>query len=520
MLSDSKNLHRKIFVLGDSRTGTTTIHAFLKRAGLRSIHYFFKESGVTDPPHLEHAQNWNRLKDFIEDSGYDAFSDYPLRTFYVELFQQFPDALFILSTRKNIETWRNSMLNFFSKFNIELNIDALTDIHIRINSEIRSLAKSKNVQFCEICIDDDYVKNGALLSQFLELKDHLQFGHENSSSAYDPSVWSGRVALYNKDSADALQYVKDVTHPSKALLSEHGWVYLINDGSDFLDYFFGEKSWSASALNAAVQTMKDRAQWMTEQNISYIKIIVPEKVAVYPEYLPKVFSPQRIAESRPAILLSHSCDFVHYPQDILLDAKSYGFLYFRGDSHANWLGAFFLYQEIVTLLSKIKFSRPVTRKPAFPLWAFKVELASYAGDLFVQLDPELKNHFSGAWEPLQLGGNKIEYLIKYTLADEHRKAKRLPVAQELLQLLGDRETFRYSHPDKSLPKAVIFRDSTSEYLVECLAEHFSESLFVWHKGMVYEDIVKSENPDLVLHIMAERFVVQYERFDVKSKIGL
>jgi len=39
---------KKVFVLGDSLTGTTTVHKFLKLIGYNSIHYFFTESGVTE----------------------------------------------------------------------------------------------------------------------------------------------------------------------------------------------------------------------------------------------------------------------------------------------------------------------------------------------------------------------------------------------------------------------------------------------------------------------------------------
>ncbi|WP_161492584.1 hypothetical protein [Pseudophaeobacter leonis] len=55
-------MKKMIFVLGDSRTGTTTLHKFIKTAGLKSVHYFFKESGVTEPAHVEYEVNWERLK--------------------------------------------------------------------------------------------------------------------------------------------------------------------------------------------------------------------------------------------------------------------------------------------------------------------------------------------------------------------------------------------------------------------------------------------------------------------------
>ncbi len=513
-------MSEKVFVLGDSRTGTTTIHKFLKLAGFTSIHYFFGESGVTEPAHRDYEENWKKLQSFIDTGGYDAFSDYPLRTFYRELFKTYPDAFYILSTRKDVETWRRSMMGFFSKFKIEINIDALTNAYLKINEDIRRIAAETGAKLCEVCIDDDATENGHKLSAFLGLDEPMSLGWENSTAAYDNSLWSSRVTFYNTGSMDFLTYVKRLTNPSKAMLSEYGWVYLINDSSDFLDYCYGKMAWSTESREKAIATMQRRHKRLADRGVTYLKFMVPEKPIVYPEYLPKIFADHEISEDRPAVHLAEACGaFVSYPVAVLKDSRSYGLTYFRGDSHTNWLGAFFVYQHIIERLNTALESRDFARRNPFPLSAFNPQIASYAGDLFVQLDKEALGTFNGAWRPLKLD-DKLEYLIRYTLADANRKAVRQPVEDELLALLGDRETFRYTHPNKKLPKAVIFRDSTADYLVDVLAEHFSESLFIWHKGHVYEDVIEREKPDVVLHLMAERFVVQYDKFPAMTKLGL
>lgn len=517
-------MSRKVFVLGDSRTGTMTIHKFLKSAGFTSIHYFFTESGVSEPEHVEFENNWKKLRTFINESGYDAFSDYPIRTFYRQLFRTYPDALYILTTRADIETWQRSMLSFFSKFNIEIDIDFLTDAHNEINESIRYIAARQGANLCDICIDDDAEKNGAILSKFLGLEKPMSLGWENSTAAYDNSLWSSRLTLFNTTSNDFLSYVKRVTHPSKAMLSEYGWVFLINDSSDFLDYCYGKKRWDIGQRERAIGTLQERHSYLSEKDITYLKFVIPEKSIIYPEYLPKIFEGHEISEDRPATNLAQDCkNFLSYPVAVLKDARSYGHVYFRGDSHANWLGAFFLYQHIIeTLNSALEPSRHSHNAP-HDLADFDVSLAAYAGDVFTQLDKEMQGFFDGAWRPLRLSDNasdKIEYLVRYVLSPAKRKAARKPVEEDYLAALGERETFRYSHPNKKLPRAVIFRDSTADYLVEPLAEHFSESLFIWHKGQVYSDVIEREKPDVVLHLMAERFVAQYHNFPVMAQLGI
>ena len=516
-----KKAKDKVFVLGDSRTGTTTIHKFLKLVGYNSIHYFFNESGITDPVHTDFLNNWNRLTKFVETSEYNAFSDYPLRCFYKELFQKYPDAVFILSVRKDLKTWRRSMENFFSKFNIELNFESLSGSYERINEEIRQLARDNNARFCEVCIDDDAGENGKLISDTLGLDKSYSLGWENQTASYDNSIWSSRVTLYNTKAEDFIEYIKRVTYPSKAMLSEYGWAYLINDSSDFIDYCYGGKVWPEESTAAVVKMLASRAARVEELNATYLKFVVPEKCVVYPDYLPKLFQGKKPSAFRPAAQVDKAeLDFVHYLEPLLNDARSYGNVYFRGDSHTNWLGAYFVYHYIAERINDtFRSNESMAKKRPIQLGELRPSLAKYGGDLFSQLETEFRNVLQGAWRPLSLG-ESIEHLVRYTLPDEQRTAQRVPVEQEYLDLLGDRETFRFVNSNKSLPKAVIFRDSTSDFIVEFLAEHFSESLFIWHKGLVYKDVIIREQPDIVLHIVAERFVVTSKNAPSLCALGL
>ena len=416
------------------------------------------------------------------------------------------------------------MEGFFSKFNIDLDLDELTNTYLNINEDIRALAQQNEAKFCEICIDDDAGENGAKLSEFLGLEETLALGWENRTEAYDNSLWSTRVSLFNTTSMDFLTYVKRITNPSKAMLSEYGWVYLINDSSDFLDYCYGKMEWGRKRRAKAVDTLSQRRQLLADKGVEYLKFIVPEKSIVYPQYLPRIFEGHEVTEDRPAVNLAQDCSgFVSYPVSQLIDARSYGHVYFRGDSHMNWHGAFFYYQHIIEKLNQKLEVSGLKLRAAHSLDHFEPSLVAYAGDLYAQLDKEMKDTFKGAWRPLRIGdgtSEKIEYLVRYVLSETHREAVRRPVEDELLERLGERETFRFSHPQKNLPRAVIFRDSTSDYLLEPLAEHFSESLFIWHRGLVYDDVIAREKPDVVLHIMAERFVVQYSDFPVTSNLGL
>ena len=104
-----------IFCLGDSRTGTHSLHFYLQNNKRNAIHYFVTDAGTTDPLHADIAGNRTATLNFIRDSGYDAFTDYPTRFFWRELAATYPTAYFILTTRKDTETWLKSELSLVSR---------------------------------------------------------------------------------------------------------------------------------------------------------------------------------------------------------------------------------------------------------------------------------------------------------------------------------------------------------------------------------------------------------------------
>lgn len=169
-----------IYVLGDSRTGTTSMHAWFMTQGLRSLHHFVAEAKLEDPLHRRREANWAKLRRFLHDSAYEAFSDYPVRAFFRELAGEFPDARFILTTRRDVQTWRGSMLRYFAGQKID--IDLLQAFHIAWNEEIRALFAESGRRLLDLCIDDDDAANGQLLAAFLGASDPRPMPHLNASA--------------------------------------------------------------------------------------------------------------------------------------------------------------------------------------------------------------------------------------------------------------------------------------------------------------------------------------------------
>lgn len=116
----------KVFCLGLSRTGTTSLCAALENLGYRTNHnpmHLFTQSDVMGAPaftprlKLNPYASWRRSKEIkafacrdaraILDT-FDAFGDLPIPLFYQELDRMFPGSKFILTTR-NLDRWLTSM---------------------------------------------------------------------------------------------------------------------------------------------------------------------------------------------------------------------------------------------------------------------------------------------------------------------------------------------------------------------------------------------------------------------------
>lgn len=89
----------KIFCIGLSRTGTTSMSSALTTLGYKVLHYPDTEDVVMKT--LTKRFDWDVLDE------YDAFADVPVAAFYKELDKQSPGSKFILTTR-DLDLWLNS----------------------------------------------------------------------------------------------------------------------------------------------------------------------------------------------------------------------------------------------------------------------------------------------------------------------------------------------------------------------------------------------------------------------------
>ncbi len=506
----------KIFVLGDSRTGTLALHNFFLKQGLRSIHYYVGEAGISDPIHEAFELNEAAFLKYVADSRNRAFTDYPTRSFFRALYDRYPDAYFILTYRESTERWLASMRSFLGKFRLEFDEVEHRVAYEEINNQIRVLFSGSDRKFIEICIDADNLDNSLALAHFLGLDPAIRLSRDNKTADVGVTNLSSRRRLYSGEEVIDIGLLERMIAPSKALLSEFGWMFLANDTNDFLHVQFDGIAWTNENRARASDVIRTRLTRLAADGISYFKFIIPEKSVVYREYLPKAVQNLASTKQRPAQMLSEdNPEIVHYLDEYLTDAKSYGLVYFRGDSHTNWLGAWFVYRYIIELLRR-QLGPVITEQP-LTLADLTPTIATYDGDLWAQANEEFKQVNTDV-----LGFTSAKYGFELTvslgLLAHQRRATRVDTPLEYVEWFTSRETFVFERADGVGPRAVIFRDSTLDLCLELIAEHFSRCVFVWHNGLVYDEIIAREKPHIVLHAMAERFTTRYLVFPTFAQV--
>ena len=111
---------KKIFGLGLSKTGTTSLAAALKRLGYNSCDFctkfwdVFQHSGSSfwTQDDVSESKLVRSIREILNNTR--ATTDLPVAVFYRELLAAFPDALFILTTR-SLESWMASAGSQFKR---------------------------------------------------------------------------------------------------------------------------------------------------------------------------------------------------------------------------------------------------------------------------------------------------------------------------------------------------------------------------------------------------------------------
>jgi len=149
----------KIFGIGLNKTGTTSLGECLKQFGFRHKSFDLELLKAVK------KQQWSYIYTII--AQYDSFEDWPYPLIYEQLDYMFPNSKFILTLRKDTESWLNSLLSHSMRTHpVEgittrlmaygwsyphLNIDAHKTFYTAHNEKVREYFNHRKDDLLEVC---------------------------------------------------------------------------------------------------------------------------------------------------------------------------------------------------------------------------------------------------------------------------------------------------------------------------------------------------------------------------------
>jgi hypothetical protein len=263
--------------------------------------------------------------------------------------------------------------------------------------------------------------------------------------------------------------------PSPAVIAgRDGWLFYADDGAvqDFVD----AAPFTDEQLEQWRQTLEHTRDWLARRGIRYLFVIAPDKHVVYPELMPAAV--HRLHDgSRTDQLVSYlrarsTVDVVDL-RPALLRERNRERLYHRTDTHWNDLGAWIGYDEILDRL------RAPGLQPA-PRSAFAERDVVTAGmDLAGMLG--LKDELTETDLQLVPHRQRAAQIVEPAVPSDHLMDARVVTV----------------HPNRALPRLVMFRDSFASALIPFLSEHFSRAVYLWQYNFD-PAVVEIEHPDVVI----------------------
>jgi hypothetical protein len=274
----------------------------------------------------------------------------------------------------------------------------------------------------------------------------------------------------------------------KVLIGKSGWLYFKGEDAKAIDRWYrGSEALTDGEIAGLRDELLRRNEFFATRGIPFLVVIVPEKYSVYPEFLPDWAVSLAAQSSLDRIV----ADLLRHPQLKFIDlrgplraAKGAERVYYRTDSHWNYLGAVVGYTELMREAMRLVPGLAMAPAPR-PVYVPGVDY--YSGDLaqMLGLPKELREEDVAPWS-------------KILASAQTRCAQRDKAAET-----KDVEVYLYRCPNAPPFTALVYRDSNAIPLIPMLAENFARSTYV-SSAQLDSALVDRLKPDIVIEEMVER----------------
>ncbi len=286
----------------------------------------------------------------------------------------------------------------------------------------------------------------------------------------------------------SIKYLKKSPSP-KSIIGKNGWLYMTESE---LDSYLAKNLFTAQQLDSFVNEIKKRVNYLSSVGTKYYFVVAPTKYSIYPEYLPSLYQVKKRFTRTDQIInaLSNIRDvnIIDLRKSLLKHKQEYE-VFRRTDNHWNSFGAYFAYCDII---NKIRIDFPDVI-PAYPLDSFNIESLDVKGGNIATI-------INGEYIFREKHQPKIEFIHPKVFTG---KSRGYPVIK------GFAYPWEYEIVDtstlKTVPKALIIRDSFGGALRPFLSSNFSESVYIFDAWQykLNKAIVDNEKPDIFIQLTLE-----------------
>ncbi|MBN1415816.1 MAG: hypothetical protein JW973_12000 [Bacteroidales bacterium] len=352
-------------------------------------------------------------------------------------------------------------------------------------SENRNLNKIPQFNFHDQSFAD-YTKK---LEAFLN--DH--FGFRNNLIELNNNIV---ISLFNKSPV------------KKVLIGKEGWLYYWN--KSILENYYGMRSYNDRQIKAWIEVYEKRRLWLKERGIDFAFVIAPNKMTIYPEYLPRLINTDNhITQLKQlvTILKEKSAVKVVDLRPPLIAAKPLNQLYYKTDTHWNYYGAFEAYKY--TLKEVFPGLSPMCFSTVSHMLEAGSKIDDKTGDLIHMLKG--KNTRYPKFHYLEKTcAQEVDY---YNIMPDHVGVKP-PEKWEK----GKPSRYLFVKACKNgKHRAIVFRDSFFSAVEGFFSEHFEVVVYVRKRydPTIMEYLIEKINPDIVIEQIVERSLGQAPLDEIK-----
>jgi hypothetical protein len=275
---------------------------------------------------------------------------------------------------------------------------------------------------------------------------------------------------------------------ARVVIGRDGWLYFAGEDAHALDrQYRGTLPYPDAVIAGLGAEIEKRRAWLAARGIAYVVTIAPDKSTIYPEHLPRWLTrmpgPTPLDRASGMLAANRQLRFVDL-RPVLREAKQHAQVYYRTDSHWNFLGATAAYgalmREVQDAVGRDRLPDivPPERPPYVP------GVDTYRGDLAGMLG--VRGRYLEA---------DIAPLAKVLVNSPNRCAQRADA--------GEFPGFEFYQCPRRTLRLVMYRDSFAIPLIPLLSENFGRAVYVSSQRMDAA-LIEREKPDVVIEEMVER----------------